>query len=187
MQKRVVGRKMYGGQSTHIPIKVNMSGVMPIVFASAVLAIPSTISLFFGGNGKGSVMTFFNDTTFGFILYLIIQSVLILVFAYFYNQIQFNTVEYAKQLQQNGGFVPGIRSGKPTSEFLANVSTKITFIGSIALALLTIIPSIASRLLSLDISFGGSSVIIVVGVIIETIKQLEAMMTMKQYKGFLNR
>ncbi|MCI7239558.1 MAG: preprotein translocase subunit SecY [Anaerococcus sp.] len=185
--KRVVGRKMYGGQSTHIPIKVNMSGVMPIVFASAVLAIPSTISLFFGGNGKGSVMTFFNDTTFGFILYLIIQSVLILVFAYFYNQIQFNTVEYAKQLQQNGGFVPGIRSGKPTSEFLANVSTKITFIGSIALALLTIIPSIASRLLSLDISFGGSSVIIVVGVIIETIKQLEAMMTMKQYKGFLNR
>ncbi|MDU0893823.1 MAG: preprotein translocase subunit SecY, partial [Anaerococcus sp.] len=104
-----------------------------------------------------------------------------------YNQIQFNTVEYAKQLQQNGGFVPGIRPGKPTSDFLANVSTKITFIGSIALALLTIVPAIASRILGLQISFGGSSVIIVVGVIIETIKQIEAMMTMKQYKGFLNR
>ena len=97
------------------------------------------------------------------------------------------TVEYATQLQQNGGFVPGIRPGKPTSDFLANVSTKITFIGSIALALLTIVPAIASRILGLQISFGGSSVIIVVGVIIETIKQIEAMMTMKQYKGFLNR
>ncbi|MDO5046971.1 MAG: preprotein translocase subunit SecY [Anaerococcus sp.] len=185
--KRVVGRKMYGGQSTHIPIKVNMGGVMPIVFASAVLAIPSTISLFFGNNGASGIGNFFNETTFGFILYLLIQSILILVFAYFYNQIQFNTVEYAKQLQQNGGFVPGIRPGKPTSDFLGTVSTRITFIGSIALALLTIIPSIASRLLGLDISFGGSSVIIVVGVIIETVKQLEAMMTMKQYKGFLNR
>ena len=100
---------------------------------------------------------------------------------------RFNTVEYAKQLQQNGGFIPGIRPGKPTSEYLAKVATRITFIGSIALALLTIIPAIASKLLGLSLSFGGSSVIIVVGVIIETIKQLEAMMTMKQYKGFLNR
>ena len=185
--KRVVGRKMYGGQSTHIPIKVNMGGVMPIIFASAVLAIPSTVSLFFGGNGESSIANFFQNSNFGFAVYLIIQSILILVFAYFYNQIQFNTVEYAKQLQQNGGFVPGIRPGKPTSDFLANVSTKITFIGSIALALLTIVPAIASRILGLQISFGGSSVIIVVGVIIETIKQIEAMMTMKQYKGFLNR
>ena len=185
--KRVVGRKMYGGQSTHIPVKVNMGGVMPIIFASAVLAIPSTLSLLFGGNGESSIANFFQNSTAGFAVYLIIQTILILVFAYFYNQIQFNTVEYAKQLQQNGGFIPGIRPGKPTSDFLANVSTKITFIGSIALALLTIIPAIASKLLGLSISFGGSSVIIVVGVIIETIKQLEAMMTMKQYKGFLNR
>ncbi|BFL73048.1 MULTISPECIES: preprotein translocase subunit SecY [Anaerococcus] len=185
--KRVVGRKMYGGQSTHIPVKVNMGGVMPIVFASAVLAIPSTISLFFGNGGQSGITNFFQNTTGGFILYLIIQSALILIFAYFYNQIQFNTVEYAKQLQQNGGFIPGIRPGKPTSEYLAKVATRITFIGSIALALLTIIPAIASKLLGLRLSFGGSSVIIVVGVIIETIKQLEAMMTMKQYKGFLNR
>ena len=185
--KRVVGRKMYGGQSTHIPVKVNMGGVMPIVFASAVLAIPSTVSLFFGNVGQSGITNFFQNTTFGFILYLVIQSALILIFAYFYNQIQFNTVEYAKQLQQNGGFVPGIRPGKPTSDYLGKVATRITFIGSIALALLTIIPAIASKLLGLSISFGGSSVIIVVGVIIETIKQLEAMMTMKQYKGFLNR
>lgn len=185
--KRVVGRKMYGGQSTHIPVKVNMGGVMPIIFASAVLAIPSTISLFFGNGGESGLTAFFNNSTFGFAVYLIVQSVLILVFAYFYNQIQFNTVEYAKQLQQNGGFIPGIRPGKPTSDFLGVVSTRITFIGSIALALLTIVPAIASKLLGLEISFGGSSVIIVVGVIIETVKQIEAMMTMKQYKGFLNR
>ena len=185
--KRVVGRKMYGGQSTHIPVKVNMGGVMPIIFASAVLAIPSTVSLFFGNGGESGLTAFFNNSTFGFAVYLIVQSVLILVFAYFYNQIQFNTVEYAKQLQQNGGFIPGIRPGKPTSDFLGVVSTRITFIGSIALALLTIVPAIASRLLGLEISFGGSSVIIVVGVIIETVKQIEAMMTMKQYKGFLNR
>ncbi len=185
--KRVVGRKMYGGQSTHIPVKVNMGGVMPIIFASAVLAIPSTLSLLFGGNGQSSIANFFQNSTAGFAVYLLIQTILILVFAYFYNQIQFNTVEYAKQLQQNGGFIPGIRPGKPTSDFLANVSTRITFIGSIALALLTIVPAIASRVLGLQISFGGSSVIIVVGVIIETVKQIEAMMTMKQYKGFLNR
>lgn len=185
--KRVVGRKMYGGQSTHIPVKVNMGGVMPIIFASAVLAIPSTVSLFFGNGGESGLTAFFNNSKFGFSVYLIVQSVLILVFAYFYNQIQFNTVEYAKQLQQNGGFVPGIRPGKPTSDFLGIVSTRITFIGSIALALLTIVPAIASRILGLEISFGGSSVIIVVGVIIETVKQIEAMMTMKQYKGFLNR
>lgn len=185
--KRVVGRKMYGGQSTHIPVKVNMGGVMPIIFASAVLAIPSTVSLFFGNGGESGLTAFFNNSKFGFAVYLIVQSVLILVFAYFYNQIQFNTVEYAKQLQQNGGFVPGIRPGKPTSDFLGIVSTRITFIGSIALALLTIVPAIASRILGLEISFGGSSVIIVVGVIIETVKQIEAMMTMKQYKGFLNR
>ncbi len=185
--KRVVGRKMYGGQSTHIPVKVNMGGVMPIIFASAVLAIPSTVSLFFGNGGESGLTAFFNNSTFGFAVYLIVQSVLILVFAYFYNQIQFNTVEYAKQLQQNGGFIPGIRPGKPTSDFLGVVSTRVTFIGSIALALLTIVPAIASKLLGLEISFGGSSVIIVVGVIIETVKQIEAMMTMKQYKGFLNR
>ena len=185
--KRVVGRKMYGGQSTHIPVKVNMGGVMPIIFASAVLAIPSTLSLLFGGNGQNSIANFFQNSVLGFVVYLLIQTILILVFAYFYNQIQFNTVEYAKQLQQNGGFIPGIRPGKPTSDFLANVSTRITFIGSIALALLTIVPAIASRVLGLQISFGGSSVIIVVGVIIETVKQIEAMMTMKQYKGFLNR
>lgn len=183
--KRIVGRKMYGGQSTHIPVKVNMSGVMPIIFASAVLAIPSTISLFLGSGGQTGLNKFFSDSTFGFVVYLIIQSVLIMVFAYFYNMIQFNTVEYAKQLQQNGGFIRGIRPGKPTSDYLTVVGNRITFIGAFALTLLTIIPAIASRLLGLNISFGGSSIIIVVGVVLETIKQIEALLTMKNYKGFL--
>ena len=184
--KRVVGRKMYGGQSTHIPVKVNMSGVMPIIFASAVLAIPSTISLFMG-NANGGLNQFFSKSTYGFVIYLVVQAVLILVFAYFYNMIQFNTVEYTKQLQQNGGFIPGIRPGKPTSDYLAKVGNKITFIGAISLALLTIVPALSSRFLGLNLSFGGSSVIIVVGVILETVKQIEAMLTMKNYKGFLNR
>lgn len=183
--KRIVGRKMYGGQSTHIPVKVNMSGVMPIIFASAVLAIPSTVSLFLGSGGQTGINKFFSDSTFGFVVYLIIQSVLIMVFAYFYNMIQFNTVEYAKQLQQNGGFIRGIRPGKPTSDYLTTVGNRITFIGALALTLLTIVPAIASRLLGLNISFGGSSIIIVVGVILETIKQMEALLTMKNYKGFL--
>ena len=177
---------MYGGQSTHIPVKVNMSGVMPIIFASAVLAIPSTISLFMG-NANGGLNQFFSKSTYGFVIYLVVQAVLILVFAYFYNMIQFNTVEYAKQLQQNGGFIPGIRPGKPTSDYLAKVGNKITFIGAISLALLTIVPALSSRFLGLNLSFGGSSVIIVVGVILETVKQIEAMLTMKNYKGFLNR
>ncbi|MCI5839940.1 MAG: preprotein translocase subunit SecY [Peptoniphilaceae bacterium] len=184
--KRVVGRKMYGGKSTNIPVKVNMSGVMPIIFASAVLAIPSTIALFIGGSSSNFTSKLLSQSgTFGTAIYLIVQSLLIMLFAYFYNQIQFNTVEYAKQLQQYGGFVPGIRPGKPTSEFLQRISSKITFIGALGLAVLTAVPTIASRLLGLDLSFGGSSVIIIVGVILETIKQIEAMITMKQYKGFL--
>lgn len=183
--KRIVGRKMYGGQSTHIPVKVNMSGVMPIIFASAVLAIPSTISLFLGQGGQSGLNKFFSGSSLGFVVYLLVQSILIMVFAYFYNMIQFNTVEYAKQLQQNGGFIRGIRPGKPTSDYLATVGNRITFIGAFILTLLTIVPAIASKLLGLNISFGGSSVIIIVGVVLETIKQMEAMLTMKNYKGFL--
>ncbi|MDO4593995.1 MAG: preprotein translocase subunit SecY [Tissierellia bacterium] len=183
--KRVVGRKMYGGKSTHIPVKVNMSGVMPIIFASAVLAIPSTIALFVGGSKSNLVQGLLGDGALGTAIYLIIQSLLIIVFAYFYNQIQFNTVEYAKNLQQYGGFIPGIRPGRPTSEYLQRVSSRITFIGAIGLAILTAVPTIASSILGLKLSFGGSSVIIVVGVILETLKQIEAMTTMKHYKGFL--
>lgn len=183
--KRVVGRKMYGGQNTHIPVKVNMGGVMPIVFASALISIPQTISLLFGDGSPSRFTNRLQTTTWGFVVYLLIQSFLIIIFAYFYSQIQFNTVEYAKQLQQNGGFVPGIRPGKPTSDYLANASNRITMIGAIGLTILTIIPAVASRLLGLNISFGGSSVVIVVGVVIETVKQIEAMMTMKNYKGFL--
>lgn len=186
--KRVVGRKMYGGQSTNIPVKVNMSGVMPIIFASALLAIPSTVALFMGTNATEFVHKYLSPQgVFGTATYLIIQSILIIIFAYFYNTIQFNTVEYAKNLQHYGGFVSGIRPGKPTSEFLQKVSSRVTFVGAIGLALLTAIPTIASTSLGLKLSFGGSSVIIIVGVILETLKQIESMMTLRQYKGFLNR
>ena len=183
--KRVVGRKMYGGQSTHIPVKVNMGGVMPIIFASAVLAIPSTIALFVGGSSSNFVQNLLGNGALGTTIYLLIQSALIILFAYFYNTIQFNTVEYAKNLQQYGGFIPGIRPGRPTSEYLQKVSSRITFIGAISLAILTAVPTIASNLLGLRLSFGGSSVIIIVGVVLETLKQIEAMATMKHYKGFL--
>ncbi|MDO4662331.1 MAG: preprotein translocase subunit SecY [Tissierellia bacterium] len=183
--KRVVGRKMYGGQSTHIPVKVNMGGVMPIIFASAVLAIPSTIALFVGGSSSNFVQNLLGNGALGTTIYLLIQSALIILFAYFYNMIQFNTVEYAKNLQQYGGFIPGIRPGRPTSEYLQKVSSRITFIGAISLAILTAVPTIASNLLGLKLSFGGSSVIIIVGVVLETLKQIEAMATMKHYKGFL--
>ena len=183
--KRVVGRKMYGGQSTHIPVKVNMGGVMPIIFASAVLAIPSTVSLFFGNGGESGLTAFFNKSTFGFAVYLLVQTVLILVFAYFYNQIQFNTVEYAKQLQQNGGFVPGIRPGKPTGMYLKKISDRVTFIGAIILALVASAPMLISKAIGIQILFGGTSIIIVVGVVLDTVKQMESMLTMKHYKGFL--
>ncbi len=184
--KRVVGRKMYGGQSTHIPIKVNMGGVMPIIFASAVLAIPSTVSLFFGGNGESSIANFFQNSNFGFAVYLIIQSILILVFAYFYNQIQFNTVEYAKQLQQNGGFVPGIRPGKPTEIYLEKVLNRISMFGGCFAAIIAVVPILVANYTPFQgIQFGGTSLLILVSVSLEIMRQLESQLTMRHYQGFL--
>ena len=184
--KRVVGRKMYGGQATHIPMKVNMAGVMPVIFAGAILSLPVTVAESF----KGPVGTFFRNYftpsgTVGFWVYNIVQILFIIIFAYFYTAVQFNTVEYAKNLQQNGGFVPGIRPGRPTSEFLSKISNRITFIGAICLAILVLIPTVLSALFHLRISFGGTALIIVVGVVLETIRQLETMLTMRHYKGFL--
>ena len=177
---------MYGGQATHIPMKVNMAGVMPVIFAGAILSLPVTVAESF----KGAVGTFFRNYftpsgTVGFWVYNIVQILFIIVFAYFYTAVQFNTVEYAKNLQQNGGFVPGIRPGRPTSEFLSKISNRITFIGAICLAILVLIPTVLSALFHLRISFGGTALIIVVGVVLETIRQLETMLTMRHYKGFL--
>lgn len=187
--KKVVGRKMYGGQATHIPIKVNMSGVMPVIFASSLLAMPQTLALLFGdGNMPNWFRQYFTvEGTVGLYMYTIINFILIILFGFFYSSIQFNTVEYAKNLQQYGGFIPGIRPGKPTGEYLQRISNRITFSGSVILALIASMPIILSRLSGMKINFGGTSVIIIVGVVIETMKQIESMMLMRHYKGFLNK
>jgi preprotein translocase subunit SecY len=186
--KRVVGRKMYGGQSTHIPIKVGLSGVMPIIFASSILIIPSTIEFFLGNRvTEGFWKSFFQAfSTTGWV-YSILYFFLIIVFAYFYMTIQYNPIEMANNLRQNNGTIPGIRPGKPTSDYIARVLSKVTFIGSIFLAFIALMPIIfgASTGMS-NLSIGGTSLLILVGVALETVKQLESQMMMRHYKGFLD-
>ncbi len=182
--KRVVGRKMYGGQNTHIPIKVSMSGVMPVIFASSLLAFPQTIAMFTKSEWITKYLTPAGNV--GIWIYSISNIILIMFFTYFYTAIQFNTVEYAKSLQQNGGFVPGIRPGRPTSEYLNRIVNRITFVGGLSLAILASLPIILSKVFNMNITFGGTAVIIVVGVALETVQQLEAQMLMRHYKGFLN-
>lgn len=185
--KRVVGRKMYGGQSTHIPIKVSMAGVIPVIFSTSLLAFPQIISLFFRGKASDWVTKYLTvQGTVGIWIYNILNIILIIFFTYFYTAIQFNTVDYAKNLQQYGGFIPGIRPGKPTSEYLNKVISRITFVGAISLAIIATVPIILSAVFKLNVDFGGTALIIVVGVALETVKQLEAQMLMRHYKGFLS-
>lgn len=184
--KRVVGRKMYGGQSTHIPVKVNMAGVMPVIFSSAIVSLPSTIGLFFGKEMPRWYQNLFTpNTVSGLMIYTIVNVLLIILFAYFYTAVQFNPVEYSKTLQQQGGFIPGIRPGRPTGEYLQRISNRITFVGAIALAFVASVPTIITASFGVDMLFGGTSVIITVGVIIDTINQIDSMMMMRNYKGFL--
>ena len=184
--KRVVGRKMYGGQSTHLPMKVNMSGVMPIIFAQSIASVPATIAAF-TGKTDGWVATWFGNNS---IPYAIIYFLLIIFFAYFYSTIQFNPIEVANNLKKNGGYIPGFRPGKPTSEFIKKVLNKITLFGAIYLGIIAIVPILISHFstsASLSgISLGGTSIIIVVGVALETVRALEAQMLMRNYKGFLS-
>ena len=188
--KRVVGRKMYGGQSSHLPIKVGLSGVMPIIFASSILSIPSTIEFFIGEkNITGFWRSFFDAFSMGGWLYIALEFLLILGFAYFYVAIQYNPVEMANNLRQNNGTIPGIRPGKPTVDFIAKVLSKITLIGALFLAIIALVPLLYSKLTGLNTSslmMGGTSVIILVGVALETLKQLESQMMMRHYKGFLD-
>ena len=185
--KRVVGRKMYGGQSTHIPVKVNMGNVMPIIFANSILAIPSTIIMFTGeGKFKDFVIKWLTPQGGpGLVIYVLLSILMIIFFTFFYTQIQFNTVEYSKSLQQNGGFIPGIRPGKPTSDYLGRVVNRLVLPGAIALAILTVLPTILTRVAKLRFNYGGTSIIIVVGVILETARVLEQQLLMRHYKGFL--
>lgn len=185
--KRVVGRKMYGGQSTHIPIKVSMAGVMPVIFATSLLAFPQTITMFSKGGFSQWITKYLTPAgSVGIWVYSILNIILIMFFTYFYTAIQFNTVEYSKNLQQNGGFIPGIRPGRPTSEHLNRVVTRITFVGGLSLAVLASLPIVLSKIFGLQVNFGGTALIIVVGVALETVKQIESQMLMRHYKGFLN-
>ena len=184
--KRVVGRKMYGGQSTHLPMKVNMSGVMPIIFAQSIASIPATIAAF-TGKTSGWVNTWFGNNS---IPYAIIYFLLIIFFAYFYSTIQFNPVEVANNLKKNGGYIPGFRPGKPTSEFVQRVLNKITLFGALYLGIIAVVPILVSHFSKsaslTGLSLGGTSIIIVVGVALETIRALEAQLMMRNYKGFLD-
>ena len=186
--KRVVGRKMYGGQSTHLPMKVNMSGVLPIIFAQSIASLPATICAFVPKWQNGWVMKHIFDTTTW--PYIVIYFLLIIFFSYFYSTIQFNPIEVANNLKKNGGFIPGFRAGKPTSEFIQKVLNKITLFGAIYLSVIAITPLIVSACSKAEqltgISLGGTSIIIVVGVALETVRALEAQMLMRNYKGFLN-
>ncbi len=184
--KRVVGRKMYGGQSTHLPMKVNMSGVMPVIFAQSIVSLPATMAQLFGWNGPvGSYIQQTNTWT-----YVIFYALLIVFFGYFYSTIQFNPVEISNNLRKNGGFIPGYRPGKPTSQFIQKVLNKITLFGSLYLCIIAAVPYIISIYSNVSrqigISLGGTSIIIVVGVALETVQALESQMLMRHYKGFLD-
>ena len=185
--KRQVGRKMYGGQSSNLPMKVNMSGVLPIIFAQSIASIPATIGAFLPAPAEGSFWAgMLNAIDTKSFLYLVIYFVLIIGFSYFYASIQFNPVEISNNLKRNGGFIPGFRPGKPTSDFIARVLNKITLFGAIYLGVVAILPLLADKFTATSIGIGGTSVIIVVGVALETVKALENQMLMRQYKGFLD-
>ena len=183
--KRVVGRKMYGGQSTHLPMKVNMSGVMPIIFAQTIGTLPATIGMFAGASSDSWVAKWNNS-----LIYALVYLLLIVFFAYFYSTIQFNPVEVSNNLKKNGGYIPGFRPGKPTSEFIQKVLNKITLFGAIYLGIIAIVPILISHFSDsaalTGLSIGGTSIIIVVGVALETFRAIEAQLLMRNYKGFLS-
>ena len=187
--KRVVGRKMYGGQSTHLPMKVNMSGVLPIIFAQSIASLPATVWAFVGTPDKDTspvAYSIYSAIDTKSVLYLIVYFLMIIGFSYFYATIQFNPVEISNNLKKNGGFIPGFRPGQPTSQFIAKVLNKVTLFGAIYLGIVAIAPLIVGKALdNYSLAIGGTSVIIVVGVALETVQALESQMLMRQYKGFL--
>lgn len=200
--KRVVGRKMYGGQSTHMPIKVNMSGVLPIIFASSILSLPGTVQMFLSSDSyKGTFWEkFFNAFQSDSWWYAVMYFVLIIFFAYFYSTIQYNPIEMANNLRKNNGAIPGIRPGKPTSDYILKVLSRLTLVGALMLSVVALFPIIYSLVCDaaikpltesgtdggMTISLGGTSIIIMCGVALETVRQLESQMMMRHYKGFLD-
>ena len=189
--KRVVGRKMYVGQSTHIPIKVNMSGVLPVIFASSILSVPPTVQMFLSEEKVEKFASFFGVFTTSHWFYSVMYFVLILFFAYFYASIQYNPVEMANNIRKNSGMVPGLRPGKPTADYIKKILGRITLLGALLLSVVALFPNMITLFTNLIgsplmLSLGGTSLIIVVGVALETVKQLESQMMMRHYKGFLD-
>ena len=185
--KRVVGRKMYGGQSTHIPLKVNQAGVIPVIFALSILQFPLTITYFFPNTGFTEFVTNWLSPAGmpGVLVYSVMNVMLIVAFNYFYTTITFNPIEVADNLKANGGFIPGIRPGKATVEYLTKVMSRLAFVGAVFLAVVATLPTIIGQITGLNIQFGGTSLLIAVGVAIDTMKQLENQMVMRNYQGFL--
>ena len=183
--KRVVGRKQYGGQSTNLPIKVSMSGVMPVIFAQSICSLPATICVFAGWKDSWAYQNLFDSTTW---FYGVFYFLMIFFFSWFYSTIQYDPVEIANNLQKNGGFIPGFRTGRPTAQFIKKVISKIVVFGAVYLAIVAMLPNIAGNTIEgfNNLAIGGTSVIIVVGVALETVKALEAQMMMRHYKGFLD-
>ena len=189
--KRVVGRKMYGGQSTHIPLKVNMSGVLPVIFASSILSLPPTVEMFLSDDTAEKYAGFFGLFSTSHWFYSVVYFFLILFFAYFYASIQYNPVEMANNIRKNSGMVPGLRPGKPTSDYIKKILGRMTLLGALLLSVVALFPNIITLFTNLigsplTLSLGGTSLIIVVGVSLETVKQLESQMMMRHYKGFLD-
>ena len=184
--KRVVGRKVYGGQSTNLPIKVSMSGVMPVIFAQSICSLPATVCAFVPGWTEGNFYKYFvaSDSWFYAVMYFL----MIFFFSWFYSTIQYDPVEIANNLKKNGGFIPGFRPGRPTADFIQKVINKIVFFGAVYLGIVALLPIVAGNLMEgvKNMAIGGTSVIIVVGVALETVKALEAQMMMRHYKGFLD-
>ena len=194
--RKMVGRKMMGGQSTNIPLKVNTAGVIPVIFASSIMSFPSIIAQFAGkGNGTGigseilrglSSNNWCNPSQIQYSWGLIVYVVLCVFFAYFYTSITFNPLEVADNIKKQGGFIPGIRPGKPTSDYLTKILNYIIFIGAVGLVIVAVIPFFFNGVFGANVSFGGTSIIIIVGVILETVKQMESQLLVRNYKGFLN-
>ena len=194
--RKMVGRKMMGGQSTNIPLKVNTAGVIPVIFASSIMSFPSIIAQFAGkGNGTGigseilrglSSNNWCNPSQIQYSWGLIVYVVLCVFFAYFYTSITFNPLEVADNIKKQGGFIPGIRPGKPTSDYLTKILNYIIFIGAVGLVIVAVIPFFFNGVFGADVSFGGTSIIIIVGVILETVRQVESQLLVRNYKGFLN-
>ena len=183
--KRVVGRKVYGGQNTNLPIKVAMSGVMPVIFASSICSIPATICAFTGVHDGWWYNHVWSSSSW---FYVVMYGLMIFFFSWFYSTIQYDPVEISNNLKKNGGFIPGFRPGRPTSEFIQKVINKIVIFGAVYLAIVALLPIVAGKFMSAvnNLAIGGTSVIIVVGVALETVKALEAQMMMRHYKGFLD-